>query len=207
MDAKQTWYDATRELHGSILHYGEVPLWEAHVYQRRPTNYFRAANGVLAVTQYRLLYVGIEPKDKLASEDAPAAILTSEFVNDTLLISKPGRVYALTAHGLRVSRNRQREAYAAMPGYETELDSLVVYISRSHARQRANAAVERLLRERVAELMRRPLRYEIQRGDALSTIATRFGTTPELLRKWNHLSSDKIRVHDTLLVKPEGSLP
>jgi hypothetical protein len=207
VNTQETWRDAVRELHASVLHYGEVPMWEAHVYQRHPTNYFRGANGVLAVTRDRLLYVGIEPKNQLTSEDAPSAILTSEFVNDTLLKLTLGRMYLFTARGVHLSRDGQMEEYAAMRGHEAELDSLVAYVGRSHTRQRSEAAAERILHEQITRLIRRPLIYKIQRGDALLTIATRFGTTPELLRKWNHLSGDKIRVHDTLLVKPEGDVP
>lgn len=202
VDVPSAWREATRELRGSVLRYGEVPVREAPVYLRRPTNYFRGANGVLAATRDRLLYVGIEPKDQLASEDAPPVILTSEFENDTFLTLTPRRVYALTAHGVVVSRLGRREEYAAVHGDEAELDSLVAFVNRTHLAQRRAAAAEHVLRARVAELLRRPLRYEVRRGDALSTIATRFGTTVEQIQRWNHLTGTRVRIRDTLLVKP-----
>lgn len=202
VDVPSSWRQATRELHGSVLRYGEVPMREAHVYLRRPTNYFRGANGVLAATRDHLLYVGIEPREQLASEDAPPVILTSEFQNDTLLTLTPRRVYGLTAHGVVVSRAGRREVYAAVRGYEAELDSLVDFVNGTHLAQRRGAAAERALRARVVEILRRPLRYEVKRGDALFTIAARFGTTPEQLQRWNHLTGTRVRVRDTLLVKP-----
>jgi len=204
VNAVEAWRDATAELRNSVLRYGEHPVREAHVYQRRPANYYRPASGVLAATPGRLLYVGFEPRDKLESEDAPAAILTSEFANDTLLTLTDHRLYALTAHGVVIRRGRHQEMYAATPGYDAELDSLVAYVTRAHAAQRKAAAAERALRAEVAALQRRELRYEVKRGDALSTIATKFGTVPDSIRQWNHLTGDRVRLRDTLIVKPEG---
>jgi hypothetical protein len=204
IDTPQAWREATRELQGNVLYYGETPEREAHVYRRRPTNYFRGANGVLAATRERLLYVGIEPQTQLTSEDAPATILTSEFPNDTFLTLTPKRLYAFTAHGVIITRDGRHEEYAAMRGHEAELDTLIAYVNQTHHVQRQLASAERTLRAQVAEILRRPLKYEIHRGDALSTIATRFGTTPDQLRAWNHLRSDKVRIRDTLLVKPAG---
>jgi LysM repeat protein len=42
----------------------------------------------------------------------------------------------------------------------------------------------------------------VRRGDALSTVATRWNTDPETLRAWNDLPSNKIRVGQKLIVKP-----
>jgi len=44
------------------------------------------------------------------------------------------------------------------------------------------------------------LDYTIQLGDTLGKIASRYGTTIELLRKANHLTGDKIRVGDRLRI-------
>jgi hypothetical protein len=203
-DAPAAWTQAERELKGSVLQYGERVERIARVYLRQPTNYFRAANGLLVATQRRLLFVGIEPKDQLSSPDAPAAIITDEFVDDTLLHLDPGRVYALTAHGVRVQRSGKSVVYAAKRGHNAELDSLVRYVNVGHARQRREAAREQHLREQVAEMLRQPLKYEVKRGDALSTIATKFGATQDQIRQWNHMTSDKVRIKDTLIVKPAG---
>ena len=204
VDRKSAWEDAARELEGSVLHYGEPVERIARVYERRGTNYFRAANGLLVATPERLLFVGIEPRDKLAGEDAPAAIITSDFPNDTLLSVTRRRIYALTAPGVIARRGPRREEFAASSGYAAELDSLATYVERRHAAERRAVAEERELHQAIAALLRRPLRYVVQRGDALSTIAARFGATPEEIRTWNHLPSDRVRLRDTLLVKPEG---
>lgn len=204
VDRTAAWEDAARELEGSVLHYGEPAERIARVYQRRGTNYFRAANGLLVATPERLLFVGVEPRDKLAGEDAPAAIITSDFPNDTLLTVAPQRIYALTAPGVVVRRGQRREEFAASSGYAAELDSLASYVEARHAAERRAVAADRELHQTIAAVLRRPLRYVVQRGDALSTIAARFGATPEEIRSWNHLPSDRVRLRDTLLVKPAG---
>lgn len=47
--------------------------------------------------------------------------------------------------------------------------------------------------------------YTVRRGDTLSGIAQRFGTTPSTLRRLNNLSSDTIRAGQKLRLKPAGS--
>jgi LysM repeat protein len=202
VDPRAAWAYAQRELDGAVLRYGERPVRVARVYRRRPTNYFRAANGLLVATPARVIFIGVEPRDKLAGADAPAAIITSEFPNDTTLSVAMRRVYALTAHGVVLNRANRTESYAPTPGHESELDSLASYIASRQRAERAAAAQDRALRAQLAELLKQPLHYTVQRGDAISTIAARYGATVDQIREWNHLPSDKVRVGDTLLVRP-----
>ena len=44
------------------------------------------------------------------------------------------------------------------------------------------------------------VRYKVRKGDTVKSVADDFGVQPELLRKWNHLSGDRIRVGRTLRV-------
>jgi hypothetical protein len=202
VDPASAWAYAARELDGGTLHYDEHAVRIARVYRRRPANYFRAANGLLVATPDRVLFIGVEPRDKLAGADAPAAILTSEFPNDTLLTTSVRRIYSLTAHGVVISRGNRTEEYAAASGYEGQLDSLVGYLQQRQSQERATAARDRALRQQLADLLRQPLHYTVQRGDALSVIATRYNATPAQLREWNHLPNDRIRAGETLLVRP-----
>ncbi len=202
VDPAAAWSYATRELDGGALHYDEHAVRIARVYRRRPANYFRAANGLLVATPERVLFIGVEPRDKLAGADAPAAILTSEFPNDTLLSTSLQRVYSLTAHGVVLGRGTRTEEYAASSGYEDQLDSLVGYLQKRKMQERAAAAQERELRQQLADLLKQPLHYVVERGDALSVIASRYNATPAQLREWNHLASDRIRAGETLLVRP-----
>lgn len=202
VDPESAWRYAQREFDGGVLRYGERPMRVARVYRRRPASYFRAANGLLVATRERVIFIGIEPRDKLAGADAPAGILMSEFPDDTTLSARPQRVYSLTAHGVVLSRGSRAESYAASSGYENELDSLVSYIDTRQAEQRNLAAQDRQLRAQLADLLLQPLYYVVERGDAISTIAVRYNATDDQIRQWNHLQSDRVRVGQTLLVRP-----
>lgn len=203
VDAGKAWAAADRELQAGVLHFGEKVDRKAKVFTRRPSDYFRGANGILYATNERLIFIGVAPGDKFEDADAPPTILSREFPNDTLLVMEPERLYLLTAHGVRVSHPGVPPAnFAAIRGQEAALDALMEHVTAIHAAQRAEGARERRLREAVAALIREPLYYTVKRGDALSLIATKFDATPEQIRQWNHLEGDLVKIGQRLLVKP-----
>lgn len=198
---------AERELTGGTLRFGEKVHRKAHVYMRRPADYFRGTNGVMAATDERLVFIGVAPKDNLESADAPPAIIVQEFVNDTLLEMSPGRVFFLSAPGVRVEREGREATFGATGDHRHELDSLESYVNGTHAAQRELAAREARLRARVREIASAPLYHVVRRGDAISTIANTFGTTVEQLQAWNNLDGPRIRIGDRLIVKQRGPRP
>lgn len=203
VDAGKAWAAADRELQAGVLHFGEKVDRKARVFTRRPSDYFRGANGILYATNQRLIFIGVAPGDKFEAADAPPTILSREFPNDTLLVMEPERLYLLTAHGVRVSHpGIPPTNFAAIRGEEAALDALMEHVTAIHAAQRAEAARERRLREAVAALIREPLYYTVKRGDAISLIATKFDATPEQIRQWNHLEGDLVKIGQRLLVKP-----
>lgn len=208
VDARGAWRSAARELNGGMLHYGERVDKFAKAFQRRPTDYYRASNGLLVATNDRVIFVGIAPSDKLENEDAPATILQYDFPNDTLLTMKMERLYFLTAHGVRVTHpSRGTQLFAASRGDEAALDSLIDHVNRRLDAQRVEAIRERRIRAGVQALIDQPIYYVVRRGDAISSIAKRFDTTPEYIKKWNNLTSDKVRIGDRLIVKAKGPRP
>jgi hypothetical protein len=208
VDARGAWRSAARELNGGMLHYGERVEKFAKAFQRRPTDYYRASNGLLVATNDRLIFVGIAPSDKLENEDAPATILQYEFPNDTMLTLKKERLYFLTAHGVRVTYpGSPVQLFAASRGDAPALDSLIDHVNRRLDAQRVEAIRERRIRAGVKALIDAPIYYVVKRGDAISSIATRFDTTPEYIKQWNNLTSDKVRIGDRLIVKAKGPRP
>lgn len=208
VDARGAWRLAARELNGGMLHYGERVEVFAKAFQRRPTDYYRAANGLLVATNDRIIFVGIAPTDKLENEDAPPTILTYDFPNDTLLSMKGERLYFLTAHGVRIKHPAGGEQiFAASRGDAAKLDSLVDHVNRKLDAQRVEAIRERRIRAAVAALVDAPIYYVVKRGDAISSIATRFDTTPEYIKQWNNLPSDKVKIGERLIVKAKGPRP
>jgi LysM repeat protein len=203
VDAPKAWASAERELQGGMLHYGEKVQRQARVFIRRPSDYYRSANGILFATNDRLIFIGVAPGEKLESADAPPTIVSQEFPNDTLLDMRGRRLYFLTAHGVSVSHpGVARGVFAATSGQGAALDSLVDYVNATHASQRAVAAKEARLRQAVASLLREPLYYTVKRGDALSLIATKFDATPDQIRQWNQIVGDRVKIGQKLLVKP-----
>src|SRR5258705_5105925 len=203
VDAPKAWTAADRELRGGMLQYGEKVVRRAKVFMRRPSDYYRGANGVLYATNDRLIFIGVAPGSKFESSDAPPMIVSQEFPNDTLLALAGTWLYFLTAHGIRVRHpGVPRGEFAAFRGEETALDSLTDYVNAIHASQRQAAASERRLREAVDALIKQPLYYTVKRGDALSLIATKFGATADQIRQWNQLEGDRVKIGQRLLVKP-----
>jgi hypothetical protein len=203
VDAPKAYVAADRELGGGMIHYGEKVERKAKVFMRRPSDYYRGANGMMYATNDRLIFIGVAPGSKFDSEDAPPMILSQEFPNDTLLRMDPRRLYFLTAHGVRVSHpGSPRGDFAAVRGQEANLDSLVDYVNGVHDAQRKASASERRLRAAVAALINEPIYYTVKRGDALFSIARKFETTPEQIQQWNQLQGDRVKIGQRLLVKP-----
>jgi LysM repeat protein len=203
VDAPKAYAVAERELQGGMLHYGEKVQRKARVFVRRPSDYYRGANGILYATNDRLIFIGVAPGEKLENEDAPPTIVSQEFPNDTLLSMRSRRLYFLTAHGVTVSHpGVARGDFASVRGQESALDALVDYVNTIHNTQRAEAAKEKRLRQAVAALLREPIYYTVKRGDALSLIATKFDATPDQIRQWNQLEGDRVKIGQRLLVKP-----
>jgi len=203
VDAPKAWTAADRELRGGMLHYGEKVERRAKVFMRRPSDYYRGANGMLYATNDRLIFIGVAPGSKFESSDAPPMIVSQEFPNDTLLDLRGTRLYLLTAHGIKVSHpGVPRGEFAALRSEEAALDSLTDYVNAIHASQRKAAASERRLREAVDALIKQPLYYTVKRGDALSLIARKFDATADQIRQWNQLEGDRVKIGQRLLVKP-----
>jgi LysM repeat protein len=203
VDAPKAWAAADRELQGGMLNYDEKVERRARVFVRRPSDYYRSANGMLYATNSRLIFIGVAPGSQLESEDAPPVIVSQEFPNDTLLTMKGRRLYLLTAHGVNIAHPGAPDGqFAAVTGQEPALDSLVHYVNGIHTAQRAAAAREKKLRGAVAALVREPLYYTVKRGDALFSIARKFDATPDQIKQWNQLDRDLVKIGQRLLVKP-----
>lgn len=198
-----------RELRLGVLEPGERPVHIVSVLRRSPLDYYRATRGLLVLTDRRLVYLGLMPRDLVASPDAPAAFEQREFPLDTLHEVRKGRAIFFTVPGL-VIRTPGPDVRLAVPADQRdEAETLRKALETRYAAARADAQRQLSERARVeasrkqAEAAaRQAIYHDVQRGEALASIARKYQTTPEYLQQINNLPNANIRVGQRLLIKP-----
>src|SRR3954463_9468629 len=174
---------AARELRVNTLGDGERVIRMVAVFQRPWIDYFRATRGLLVLTDRRLLFLGLEPRDLLGNGDSPPTFTEHDFQVDTLVQLRPGRTFFGIAKALVVDTPEGTYRYG-VPSQAWGKASLLLHsIAARHerilvmgdrqARQRAAVAAEVKAAVSVAA---KPKYYTVKRGDALSTIAARWNT-------------------------------
>jgi LysM domain len=203
---------AERELRVNTLAEGERVIRMVAVFQRPWIDYFRATRGLLVLTDRRLLFLGLEPRDLLSSGDAPPTFTEHDFQVDTAVQVRPGRTFFGIAKGLVINTPEGSYRYG-VPSQAWGKASLLLHsvaarherliaLGAKQAKQRAAVEAQRKVALHEAA---QPKYYKVKRGDALSSIAARWNTTADRLREWNNISGNKIRVGQTLLVKPQAN--
>jgi len=201
---------AERELRLNTLGEGERVIHMVAVFQRPWIDYFRATRGLLVLTDRRLLFLGLEPRDLLGSGDSPPTFTEHDFQVDTSVQLRPGRTFFGIAKAVVVETPDGSYRYGIPSQAWGKANLLLHAITARH--ERLAVIAEKLAMRRAAiESQRRTAAreaskakyYTVKRGDALATIASRWNTTPDTLRAWNHITGSKIRVGQTLLVKPQ----
>ena len=192
-----------RELRDGVLGPGERILHAVPVYQRSPADYFRRTRGELVMTADRLAYAGLVPRDVFATGTDPDVFERAAFPVDTLTVVRPSRAVFATARALVIEREGDRMVLAVPRANWPAAEALIAAVEERHSAARAEA--ERIEAERRAaeEAARRPIYHTVERGEALSTIAARYGITVERVQELNGMTDTRIRVGQTLLVKPD----
>ena len=199
-----------RELRVNTLQPGERVAAMTSAFKRPAIDYFRATHGLLVLTDRRLLFLGLQPRDLVASSEGPPTFEERDFPIDTLVRVQPGRTFFHLARAIVISGPAGvTRAYGvpspAWPDAQLLLDSIQARhkrlfaegVRQKQARDRADAE------RRAAETEARQAQYYVvQRGDALAAIAARWSTTPDQLRAWNNIAGNTIKVGQKLLVKP-----
>jgi hypothetical protein len=200
---------AERELRLNTLQPGERVIRMVSVFKRPAIDYFRATRGLLVLTDKRLLYLGLEPRDLLAAPDLPPTFEERDFPLDTLVHVSSGRTFFGIAKAVVITTPNEQLKLGVPSAAWPQADLIVVGMAVRHARAVQQRAQQRALlakaetQRREAEAARRKAKfYTVRRGDALGSIATIWNTTPDKLQEWNHLSGNKIRVGQTLMVRP-----
>lgn len=199
---------ADRELEVNVIEPGERIEQVVSVVRREPVDYFRATRGIVALTNKRIVFLGLRPRDMLAPSDAPSAFEQQDFPLDTAISVTTGRAMAFLSKGL-VIKTPDETIRLAVPGSAWP-DAQKLATRMTTARQAALASAKRQqeLREvaeaewkRAVEAWKKPQYYTARRGDALGSIATQWNTTTEKLQALNKLPDIRIRVGQRLLVR------
>jgi hypothetical protein len=200
---------AERELQLNTLQPGERVIHSVSVFKRPAIDYFRATRGVLVLTNKRLLYLGLEPRDLLAAPDLPPTFEERNFPIDTLVTVSSGRTFFGFAKAIVIHTPNEILRLGVPSSTWPKADLMIVAMNVRHDRAVAASAQARQFlakaeaQRKNAEVDRRkPKYYTVRRGDAIGSIATIWNTTPEKLRGWNKLPNNNIRVGQVLMVRP-----
>jgi LysM domain len=160
---------------------------------------FRETYGILALTDRRLLFVGIPPRELLTPERGPQQFVLMQLGRDATMRVQRTRVDLGTAAGVAIENDRERLAFASTD--RAGVDSILADVSRG---RRSNAAVVELAsrtRDYERQVADKAVWHVVAAGDALGSIATRYGTTEAQLTEWNRLPTTTIKIGQRLLVK------
>jgi LysM repeat protein len=200
---------AERELQLNTLQPGERVLRMVSVFKRPAINYFRATRGLLALTTQRLLYIGVEPRDLLAAPDLPPTFEERDFPIDTMVRVSSGRTFFGIAKAVVITTPSEKLKLGVPSAAWPQANLLLASINARRDRAIAMRAEQAKLlaqveaERRAAEAeWRKAKYYTVRRGDALGSIAAIWNTTTDKLRQLNHLPDNKIRVGQSLLVRP-----
>ena len=209
-----------RQLRSSVLKPNERLRSAVNVWQRPAIDYFRATRGILVLTDApgdslrpdggRLVYLGLQPRDPMSPPDAPPTFDIREWPVDTLVEVEPTRTFFLLANAMsitapsegRVTLGMSSSATADANALRTQLARKYKYLRQVGWQRREERRANDRARLVAIYEGRRAWYHTIRRGEAIASVAKTFNTSPEVIRSLNGIVGDRIRIGQTLLVKP-----
>jgi hypothetical protein len=193
---------ANREIE-FLLQHGESVDQRVPVMQRHWWDYLRLTHGVLAVTNRRLLYVGVPPEELLRREPEPPELDEKSWALGSALEARTRRVHLGTRPGVVLTLEGGHETFAVAPRDFSRLTTVLQLVRRRQEEHRLTQEAERRALEAATASARRAIYHLVRPGESLEVIAERYGTLVDSLRRWNALPGDRIQAGRRLLVKPE----
>jgi hypothetical protein len=186
---------AEREMSG-LLTDGERVVARAYAAQRRPSDLWRLSHGLLVATDARVLYVGAAPLPLLRPFDpGPRDLYLESWAYDTPFTVRIEGDDA--APRLRLRTTAREVAYVLPSAAEARA------LERAATEARARLRTARELLEQAGRPRPLPERYTthlVRRGETLTGIALRYGTSVEVLRQLNGLRDDAVQAGRRLRV-------
>ena len=199
---------ADREMSVNVLAPDERVVSSISVFRRSAIDYLRATRGVLVLTNKRMVFLGLRPRDLLSPPDAPPTFDEEDFPLDTLVAVESGRAMAGLTKGI-VVRTPNGTLRLGVPNTAwPEAEKLVALMTNRRTAAHSTGATKESMRKiadaewkRAVAAWQKPQYYTVRRGDALGGIATQWNTTPGELQRLNKLPNNNIRIGQSLLVR------
>jgi hypothetical protein len=200
-----------RELRSNTLQPGERVVRTVPVFRRNGTDYFRQTRGLLVLTDRRLIYLGAPPRDITGASDGPPTFDQREFRIDTLVRLEPSFAMLGFARAIRVESpdgdvnlgipsGAWQKAQLMRQAWDVRHKRLnAIGVWAQHVRD-ARAQLQRQLEE----YRRQPVYHVVRAGDAVSSIASWYETSPDKIRELNGIVGNKIKVGQKLLIRSGG---
>jgi len=160
---------------------------------------FRETYGTLAITDRRLLFVGIPPRELVSPERGPQQFVVLQMGRDETLRALRTRVDLGTAAGVTVENDRGALAFASSDA--AGVANILAEVKRSRTSGAATVELARRTRAYEQRVTGQAVWHVVGPGDALSSIAARYGTTDAQLTALNRLTGTKIRIGQRLQIK------
>lgn len=195
---------AQLEAEAQLAAAGEAVELAVPAFRRRWWDYFQPTLGVLVASERRIVFVGLvpEPLARTAPDEPPPIERLSFGIDSAVLeMRRP------SSRGTRVLEvthpDGRSERFSVHSRATARAESLVVLIAAMQRQREEELEAARVAREEADAAARRAIYHRVQPGEALITIANRYGLTPDSLRALNALAGTRIRSGDSLLVRPE----
>ena len=200
-----------RELRLNTLQPQEQVVRTVRVFRRNGTEYFRRTRGILVLTDRRLIYLGVPPRDVTGASDAPPVFDQREFRIDTLVRLKPSFAVLGLSRALKIDSPDGDVTLGIASGGWPQAQLLRQAWDARHRKLVAIGVWGAKVREarshlaqEIEEYSKRPVYHTVRPGDALGSIASWYETTPEAIQRANNLSGNKIKVGQQLLIRPRS---
>ena len=191
---------AAEEL-ASELDAGERVLARAYVSQRVWADNLRESFGVLAATDRRLLFVGEPPAAWIHQRnDGPPELRVQSFPYDVPFTADARRLLLGTTPGVIVRTPASDVPFLVPRGERAHARDIERVVERALVAR--TSAGEREQQARVAPVAPAPVYgvHVVHGGEAVTTIARSYHTTPDVVRQLNRLTNDRIRIGQRLRV-------
>lgn len=175
--------------------------------QRRWTDMWRESFGVVVATDRRMLYVGAPPTPLLRPrDDGPQELLVESFPYDASFTLEPRTLFRGLGRGLALrTPSIEVDFLVDASSWDDAIRVMQASADARHVATQQDDAFNASNRPPPAPAAEYTP-YVVQRGETLIGLARRFGTSADVLRQLNQLTSDDIRSGQRIRVPRVDSL-